>query len=533
MCSSGRTSFLVAKNHLQKCKIVCMNAALSEKLKTLPKTPGVYFHKDSAGQIIYVGKAAVLRNRVRQYFQASRTRDPKTEALVAEIADTDWMEVESELEALFLEAEMIRRYMPRYNILLRDDKAMSYIRIDYDSEYPTVTTTRRPLDDGARYFGPYFSVTGVRQALKLLRRIFPFATRKAAGQKRATLHYHLGLDPGLEEGKTSLQEYRKNLRNLIAVIEGKRAGVIKEVERDMQRAAKAQQFELAAKLRNQLLALQNLGKQVIFSDKEFQDIAKDHALNELVDLLGLDKFPRRIEGYDISHMQGTNVVASMVVFTNGVSDKGEYRKFKTRREHNNDFYNMHETITRRLSEKHLKEWGRPDLFLIDGGKGQLDAAMRARDEMGQGGLRFIGLAKREEQIVVHKHASNVVLNADVIHKLGGYITETDDFLLINLPHSTNLVKLLQRIRDESHRFAVSYHSTLKVKQQTASLLEDIPTIGPATRKKLIKTFGSMRGVMQARDWELAKVVGEKRAVILRQYIRAEAKRTSEAPNSTH
>lgn len=537
----------------KKCKIICMNVALTEKLKTLPKTPGVYFHKDASGEIIYVGKAAVLRNRVRQYFQASRTRDPKTEALVAEIADTDWMEVESELEALFLEAEMVRRYMPRYNILLRDDKAMSYIRIDYDSEHPTVTTARRPLDDGARYFGPYFSVTGVRQALKLLRRIFPFATRRVSGQKRATLHYHLGLDPGLEEGKTSLQDYRKNLRKLIAVIEGKRAGVIKEVERDMKRAAKAHQFELAAKLRNQLLALQNLGKQVIFSDKEFQDIAKDHALNELVDLLGLAKFPRRIEGYDISHMQGTNVVASMVVFTNGVSDKGEYRKFKTRREHNNDFYNMHETITRRLSEKNLKDWSKPDLFLIDGGKGQLDAAIRARDE---GILRYtqtasrtdpdaklrqgpslthiptIGLAKREEQIVIHKQASNVALNADVVHKLGGYVTETEDFLVVNLPHSTKLVKLLQRIRDESHRFAVSYHSTLKVKQQTASLLEDVPTIGPATRKKLIKTFGSIRGVMQARDWELAKVVGEKKAAILRQYIRAEAKRAADGERST-
>src|SRR6195952_1862450 len=166
-----------------------MNAQLQEKLKDLPKDPGVYFHKDARGKIIYIGKAAVLRNRVRQYFQKSRGRDPKTEALVAEIVDTDWMVVESELEALFLEAEMIRRYMPRYNILLRDDKSMSYIRIDYDSDFPTVTTTRRPLDDGARYFGPYSSTTTIRQALKLLRRVFPYATRQIAGQKRATLHY--------------------------------------------------------------------------------------------------------------------------------------------------------------------------------------------------------------------------------------------------------------------------------------------------------------------------------------------------------
>ena len=154
-----------------------MNDQLSQKLKDLPKTPGVYFHKDAKGEIIYVGKAAVLNNRVRQYFQKSRTRDPKTEALVAEIVDTDWMEVESELEALFLEAEMVRRYMPRYNILLRDDKSLSYIRIDYDSDFPTVTTTRRPLDDGARYFGPYFSTWSVRQALKFLRRVYPSATR--------------------------------------------------------------------------------------------------------------------------------------------------------------------------------------------------------------------------------------------------------------------------------------------------------------------------------------------------------------------
>ena len=195
-----------------------MTKELQQKLTDLPKTPGVYFHKDAAGEIIYVGKAAVLRNRVRQYFQASRGRDPKTEVLVAEIADTDWMEVESELEALFLEAEMIRRYMPRYNILLRDDKAMSYIRIDYDSDYPTVSTTRRPLDDGARYFGPYFSTYAVRQALKLLRRIFPFAYTRQTGQKRVSLHYHLGLDPGLEEGKTSLADYRANLRKLMAVI---------------------------------------------------------------------------------------------------------------------------------------------------------------------------------------------------------------------------------------------------------------------------------------------------------------------------
>jgi len=527
-----------------------MHTSLEKKLNELPKKPGVYFHKDADGKIIYVGKAAVLRNRVRQYFQASRNRDPKTEALVAEIADVDWMCVDSEIEALFLEAEMIRRYMPRYNILLRDDKAMSYIRIDYDSDYPTVTTTRRPLDDGARYFGPYFSTYAVRQSLKLLRRAFPFATRRMIGQKRATLHYHLGLDPGLEEGKTSLEDYRANLRKLMAVIRGRRKTIEKEIERDMKRAAKAQDFEAATRFRNQLFALQGLGKQVIFSDKEFLDISKDHALNELVNLLSIATFPQRIEGYDISHQQGTDVVASMVVFTNGVSNKAEYRKFKTKINHNNDFYNMNETLRRRLSDKNRKAWGVPSLVLIDGGKGQLDAAIQARDDSGCSSVPFIGLAKREEQIVIKKpvrgpsshtarddalstatklsasrertdlsQGSGVVLNEQVLHDLGGFASESEDFILVNVPHSTNLVKLLQRIRDESHRFAVSYHSVLKAKRQTTSLLDDIPTIGPATRKKLLKTFGSMRGVMQARDFELERVVGAKKAIMLKQYLR--------------
>jgi excinuclease ABC subunit C len=301
----------------------------------------------------------------------------------------------------------------------------------------------------------------------------------------------------------------------------------------MKAKAKVQDFEGAAKVRNQLYVLQNLKRQVIFSDKEFLDISKDHALNELIDLLGIDKFPRRIEGYDISHMQGTDVVASMVVFTNGVSNKGEYRKFKTKIEHNNDFYNMHETLTRRLSEKNRKAWGVPDLILIDGGKGQLDAAIRARDEQGQSNIPFIGLAKREEQIVIQKTdkrrqgntdansnfgMSGVNLNIETLHKLGGFATESDEFILVNLPHNTNLVKLLQRIRDESHRFAVSYHSVLKIKRQTTSLLDDIPGIGPATRKKLIKNFGSLKGVSEAGESELAKILGVKKAHAVSKYL---------------
>lgn len=522
-----------------------MNARLETKLKSLPKDPGVYFHKSADGEIIYVGKAAVLRNRVRQYFQKSRVRDVKTDALVAEIADTDWMVVESELEALFLEAEMIRRYMPRYNILLRDDKALSYIRVDYDSDYPTVGTTRRPLDDGARYFGPYFSTYQIREALKVLRRVFPFATNKVTGQKRANLHYHLGLDPGLESGKTTLSEYRKNLRRLMAVVVGKKEKIVRELERDMLTASKQQQFEDAARLRNQLRALKELGRQVIFSDKEFLDISKDRALTQLAELLGLNEVPKRIEGYDISHMSGTNVVASMVVFTNGVSDKGQYRKFKLSRQVNDDTGNMLETITRRLSEKNVKAWGLPSLMLIDGGKPQLGAALDAREASGAQ-IAVVSVAKRDEEVYVHKTRSGVdtAKLEEMIQKpvAGVSVRDESDYYAVNLHvgkinasgHSKNLrgglslspyddvVKLFQRIRDESHRFAVSYHSTLKRTAQTKSVLEDITGVGSATRKKLIKVFGSVRSVAAANKEELVRVVGGNMAEKLYRHLHTDS-----------
>jgi len=498
-----------------------MNDSLQKKLADLPKTPGVYFHKNSKGQIIYVGKAAVLRNRVRQYFQASRNRDPKTEALVAEIADTDWIEVGSEIEALFLEAEMVRRYMPQYNILLRDDKSNIYIRIDMKSKYPSVTTSRRPLDDEALYLGPYLSGLSIRRALKYLRKVFPYSVHTVL-PKRACLQYHIGLCPGPETGDLSEKTYKETLRKLILYLRGERVLLINELEKEMKTAAKNQDFELAATLRNQLHSLRALSKQVIFSDRENMDLSKDHALNDLSNLLGLKKIPRRIEGYDISHMGGTDTVASMVVFTNGVSDKGEYRKFKMRLPGNDDFAHMREVMTRRLHEDNVKKWGMPDLYLIDGGKGQLSSALQILREHDIK-RPAIGLAKQFEEIVVLKDWPYVEVDIDYAKKLRGTVTESDGFYVINLPDSSHVVKLLQRIRDESHRFAVSYHSVLKTKRQVSSMLDEIPTIGPESRKKLLKTFGSYKGIEQARDWELEKVVGQKKATILKQYIRANKK----------
>ena len=475
-----------------------MNEHVKSRLNELPTSPGVYFHKNQAGEVIYVGKAARLSNRVRQYFQKSRLRDPKTDALVADIRDIDWIETESEIDALFLEAEMIKRYMPKYNIMLRDDKSDLWVRIDMKSDHPTVTYTRRPLDDGADYYGPFTYAMSVRRAMKYLRRIFPYDDKKPVAKNRVTLNYHIGISPGLEEGKTSLEDYRKNLRSLSMYLKGERSRLVKSMEIEMKQAAKDKDFERAALLRNQGTALKHLNQQIIFGDQEFMDISKDKGLSGLMDLLKLEKPPRRIEGYDISHMSGTNNVASMVVFTNGIPDKREYRKFKMRLPGNNDFGHMAEVMTRRFSDKNTTKWKAPDLLLIDGGKGQLGAALEAMRAAGHN-VPAIGLAKRFETIIVKK--------------------DDGEFEEVLLGLNSDVTKLLQRIRDEAHRFAVSYHSSLKVKGQTESVLEEIPTIGAETRKKLIKTFGSLKGVQQARQMELEKAVGVKKAALIKQYLR--------------
>lgn len=490
-----------------------MNKALETKLKDLPRSPGVYFHKSKTGEIIYVGKAAVLRNRVRQYFQSSRGHDNKTLALVNEIHDTDWVETESEIDALFLESEMVKRYMPRYNVLLRDDKSQLFVRINMKDDWPYVSFTRGPLDDGADYYGPFYNGYALRKALRYLRKVFPYYV-KPDGKESSKLDEGLGLSPRREDG---IDAYKRNLKKLVSYIKGNRKKIAAELEKEMKQAAKNHEFEKAAQLRNRLGHMKELQRRVMFGDREFLDISKDAALQDLFELLGLAKIPTRIEGYDISHMGGTNVVASMVVFTNGVSDRAAYRKFKTKIEHNNDFYNMNETILRRFSPKNITGWGVPDLVLIDGGKGQLDAATKARDERGSD-IPFIGIAKKQEQIVIQHGKSNVAVNKEKLEQMEGYKTITEDFTLINLPHSSHIVKLLQRIRDESHRFAVSYHTVLKRKKQTASDLESIPGIGPATRKKLISTFGSLRGLASASEADIAAVVGETKAALLKTYL---------------
>lgn len=418
-----------------------MRDQLLQKLKTLPAAPGVYFHKNTDGEVIYVGKAAVLKNRVRQYFHHTK-KDPKTEALVREIADTDWIVVDTEMDALFLESEMIKRYMPKWNILLRDDKTVSYVRIDMKSEVPYVSFTRTPQDDKATYIGPFYGKSAVEKALRILRKVFPYYDKPYDGKK--TLNTDLGLTPGVEVGRTTPQEYKKNLRKLRLYLEGGRHKLLSELEKQMQEAAQKENFEEAAELRKQLFGLRELQKKIVFSDKEFLDISSDQALTDLQMGLHLSSPPRRIEGYDISHQSGTNVVGSMVVFTNGASDRSEYRKFKLRSQKNDDTANLREVIERRL--KH-EEWPYPDLVILDGGINQVNAVKSLLQEKG---IPVVGRDKSGD------HSRNAEVKI--------IIPEHDSYRMIHLNPNSHVAKLISRIDDEAHRFAITYHSLLKRKK---------------------------------------------------------------------
>ena len=415
-----------------------MNDSLKQKLKKLPSAPGVYFHKNSAGEIIYVGKAAVLKNRVRQYFQKNQ-KDVKTEALVREIADTDWIVVDTEIDALFLESEMIKRYMPKWNILLRDDKTVSYVRITMNEDVPYISFTRNPVDDKATYIGPFYGKSAIEKAVRSLRRIFPYYTKPYTGHK--TLDTDLGLTPGIEIEKSTPKDYKRNLRKLIRYLEGDREKLLKDLEKTMRAESDKGNYELAAEARDQLAGLRELKKKILFSDKEFLDISSDQALKQLQEMLGLDEPPRRIEGYDISHQAGKNTVGSMVVFLNGASARSEYRKFKIHTSTNDDLKSMQEVLSRRL--KH-QEWDFPDLIILDGGNTQVKAILPLVEPYN---IPVIGRNKSGDH---SKNAKTKLI--------------TPDLKSIELSNNSHVARLIARIDEEAHRFAITYHSLLKRKR---------------------------------------------------------------------
>lgn len=480
-----------------------MNKQLQNKLKQLPAEPGVYIYKDASGKIIYIGKASILKRRVSSYFQKNH-RDIKTPILVENIADVDWMVTSSEIEALFLESELIKRHKPLYNIELRDDKNFLYIKITTSEDFPRVSYVRRPQDDKATYFGPFVSGGSVRAAMRYLRRIFPYIT-DAAWPKVSALQHQIGVSPPPD---ISSADYKANVRKLMMVLRGDSTKLMREVESAMKQAAKAKRFEEAARLRDQYLALKSLSRKVVFGKEETFDLTLDQALNGLAERLGLSGAPQRIEAYDISNFAGGDAVSSMIVFTNGLPDQREYRHYKMRTKGPNDFAMMAETMRRRFSGKH--DWRLPEVILIDGGKGQLTAASEVLDELGVR-IPTFGLAKRYEEVI--RLRRDIPLAAKMKPEEGDEMLEEEVFTTLRIRHDSPTLQLLQRVRDEAHRFAVSYHTHLRDKRTKTSLLDGIHGIGPATRKKLVRSFGSVAGVSRASLLELTEVVGKKATLV--------------------
>ena len=580
-------------------------AYILEKVSHLPTTPGVYLWRDKYQRIIYVGKAINLRNRVRSYVQQDVNRSVKVTAMMRRAWDVETIQTKTEMEALILEATLIKEHHPKYNIMLRDDKTYPYVKVTVQEEYPRLFMTRRLERDGAKYFGPFTDVTAVHHVLRILRSYYPLRTCKSMKVERPCLQYHMHYCEGPCMNYVTVESYRKYIDDIVALFEGKQVQVIQEITSKMEQASEDLEFELAAKYRDDLLSIQKVqekqrmvtqrgdmdvlgmaidgpmaciqlffirsgrllgrenyfvqhegdspelvmtefikqyyggstfipkelllpmdsvdrelfsewftsmkGQQVDVSvpqrgyKKDLIKMAEENAQNflaerrrqwqytidksggavkKLAEVLDLPRLPERMECYDISHMQGAETVASMVVFEGGKPAKREYRRFKLKTVQGkpDDFASMAEIMERRYGNE--KDWPMPDLIIIDGGKGQLNAALPVIRAMGVTDVPVISLAKRIEEVFVEGESESIILE-----------------------HHTPELQLLQQIRDEAHRFAITYHRRLRGKRNLESVLDHIEGIGPKRRKALYKHFGNLDAMRVAELEELESVEG--------------------------
>jgi excinuclease ABC subunit C len=439
------------------------NAAPQEKVKQFPAAPGVYLMKDAQGRVIYIGKAKNLRNRTSHYFTQAAAEDPRTADLVKLIADIDFVPAESEVDALLLEARLIKDIQPRFNVDLKDNKTFPYLQIRVREEFPRVEFTRTPRRRGVKLYGPFTSAKSLRIAIQVLQRIFKFRTctldihsddLRWRWFRPCILHsIHQCTAPC--NFRVTKEDYRKQIRALRLVLEGKKGKLLAEMEREMQEASAALQFEKAARLRDEIKALQNLGLRGD-ADRDVQPevfpIDPRKGLVGLRKVLGLPATPRTIEGIDIAHLGGDETVASLVSFIDGLPFKPGYRRYKIKTvEGVDDFASIREVVTRRfrrLSQARSasertgeEEQTVPDVLLIDGGKGQLNAALDAFRLLGVEPPCLISLAKREEEI---------------------YRPDAEEPL--RLSRHAAALRLLQYVRDEAHRFAQHYHHLLRRKK---------------------------------------------------------------------
>lgn len=405
---------------------------IKEKLSRLPVQPGVYIFKGDAGKVLYVGKASSLRNRVRSYFQRSKDHGPRIEALVAKIRGIDWITTATEAEALLYESNLIKEHQPKYNVSLRDSKTYPLIKITMSEEFPRVMVARGRKSDGSIYFGPYTEAALLHQAVKVIRNIFMFRTC-AALPKKACVYEDLGLCSAPCEGKISKEEYGERIKYVILFIEGKKGELIKKLTEKMRRLAGEEKFEEAAEVRNQIEALSTAVHKRAGTGPA--------GLGELAEVLGMKKTPARIEAFDISNIRGEEACGSMVTFRDGMPEKSKYRMFRIKEVKGQDDYAMMREVVRRRYMGSLKDkLPAPDLIIIDGGRGHLSAAAHEISIAGLRDVPIIGIAKTFEHV---------------------YTLDRD--LPIALPPSSKALQLIQRIRDESHRFAIRYHHILRRK----------------------------------------------------------------------
>jgi excinuclease ABC subunit C len=425
----------------------------SEKVKQFPAAPGVYLMKDAQGRVLYLGKAKNLRNRAGHYFTKAAADDPRTADLVKLIADVDILPAETEVDALLLEARLIKDVQPRFNVDLKDDKSFPYLQIRVREDFPRVEFTRSPRRRGVKLYGPFTSAKSLRQAIQVLQRIFKFRTCSldidADDQRwrwfRPCLLHSIRQCTAPCNLRVTKEEYRKQIRALRLVLEGKKDKLIAEMEQEMQEAAAALLFEKAARLRDDIAALQKLGQRGdVHKDvqPEVFPIDPKKGLAGLRKVLGLSQTPRTIEGIDVAHLSGQEMVASLVHFIDGLPFKPGYRRFRIKTVQGvDDFASVREVVTRRFRRLMRQEEVFPDILLIDGGKGQLNAALEAFQFLGIEPPCLLSLAKREEEIFRPGEAEPLRLSR----------------------HSAAL-RLLQYVRDEAHRFAQHYHHILRRKK---------------------------------------------------------------------
>lgn len=465
------------------------------KVGQLPHKPGIYLMKDRFGTVIYVGKARDLRKRVSQYFHPSRRMgwDLKLNALVDAIHDLDVHVVKSDAEAVLLEGKLIKEFKPRYNISFKDDKRFLLVKVNLNDPIPRFTLTRLRQDDGSRYFGPFASSGAIRRTLTMVRRRFNLRgcrplTPNESDYKHC-LYGNLKFCTAPCVGNVTLDQYKQQVEAACEFLTGQAAEMVDQLETEMKQAAAKMDFEKAAQLRDTIADLKrstaNHRTFVRVPYKLPVAIDPDKDLAELGHVLELPAPPQRIEGFDISNISGTFKVASMVCFVNGRPDRGNYRRYKIKSvEGQDDFASMAETVHRRYKRVQTDQLPPPDLILIDGGKGQLGAAVGELQKLGMANIPILGLAKEFEEI----------------YRPG----EKEP---LRLSHDTGALKLLQRVRDEAHRFANNYNAQLRLKKISESLLDEFPGLGEKRKAALLKKFKSLQRLRLATEEEIAGIPG--------------------------